>query len=153
MPSKLKALLAVFLLLCAGVPAAQEEGMVFAIWDSSGAVVHKAFKDGTHGQNAASPYDEVVPVREIPQVLFAPPPKYPKRLADLGMKGWVRLKFTINEQGEVREPEVIDMHPRKYFARAALQTIRRYRFAAPMLDGTPTPLPDVTVRMTFDPDG
>ena len=125
---------------------------MFTIWDGSGGVVHKAFKDEAHDQTAASPHEEVVPAREIPQVLFAPPPKYPKRLADLGMKGWVRLRFTINEQGGVAEPEVIDMHPRKYFARAALQTIRRYKFAAPMLEGEPTSLPDVTVRMTFDPD-
>ena len=123
--------------------------MVFSIWDSSGSVVHGDLRDN---ESPASPYEDAIPAREIPEVLFAPPPKYPKRLADLGMKGWVRLKFTINEQGEVTEPEVIDMHPRRYFARAALQTIRRYKFNPPMLDGEPTPLPDVTVRMTFDPD-
>lgn len=150
----MKALLAALLLLCAGVSAAQEERMAFTIWDGSGAVVHKTFKkDEAQGQTATSSYGDVVPAREIPQVLFAPPPKYPKRLANLGMKGWVRLKFTIDEQGAVAAPEVIDMHPRKYFARAALQTIRRYKFAPPMLDGKPTPLADVTVRMTFDPDG
>ena len=151
----MKALLAALLLLCAGASAAQveEERMAFTIWDGSGVVVHKAFKkDATQGQTAASPYEDVVPAREIPEVLFAPPPKYPKRLANLGMKGWVRLKFTIDEQGGVAAPEVIDMHPRKYFARAALQTISRYKFAPPMLDGKPAPLADVTVRMTFDPD-
>ena len=68
------------------------------------------------------------------------------------MKGWVRLKFTITESGEVADAEVLDMHPRRYFARPALQTISKYRFAPPMLDGEPTPLTDVTVRMVFDPD-
>ena len=125
-PSKLKTLLAASLLLCAGASIAQEMEAMFTIW--------------------------VFPDRAVPQVLIAPPPKYPKRLAALGMKGWVKLKFTINEQGEVTEPEVVDMHPGEYFARTALQTISRYKFAPPMLNGEPTPLPDVTVRMTFDPD-
>ena len=140
------------LLLCLAVAptgVAQQQQVMFTIWDSSGKKIHEVFRDGGSDQSAA----DVSAFREIPSILSAPPPKYPKRLADLGMKGWVRVKFTITEEGEVANPEILEMHPRKYFARAALRTIKKYRFAPPTLDGVPTPLPDVTVRMTFDPEG
>ena len=150
-PNKPKTLLVALFLLCSGASAAQEPEVMFTIWDDRGSVVHKAINDGKRSQSTILGED-AVPVREIPSVLFAPPPKYPKRLADLRMEGWVRLKFTITEEGKVADPEVLDQHPRKYFARAALQTIRRYKFDVPTLDGRQTSLPDVTVRMIFDPD-
>ena len=124
---------------------AEEKDVLFTIWDGSGAVVHEAVRGAGEGP---APSAE----REIPPLLAAPRPKYPKRLIGLGMTGWVRLKFTINERGEVEDPEVLESAPRTYFARAALQAISRYRFAPPMLDGAPAALPDVTVRMLFEPD-
>lgn len=125
--------------------AEEPKDVIFTIWDGSGAVVHEAVRGEGEGP---APSAE----REIPALLSAPRPKYPKRLIGLGMTGWVRLKFTINERGEVEDPEVLESAPRTYFVRAALQAISRYRFAPPMLDGAPVALPDVTVRMLFEPD-
>lgn len=122
-----------------------EKDVIFTIWDDSGAVVHEAVRGEGEGP---APGAE----REIPPLLAAPQAKYPKRLIGLGMTGWVRLKFTINERGEVEDPEVLESAPRTYFVRAAIQAIKKYRFAPPMLDGVPTALPDVQVRILFEPD-
>ena len=124
---------------------AEEKDVIFTIWDGSGAVVHEAIRGEGEGP---APGAE----REIPPLLAAPQAKYPKRLNRLGMAGYVRLKFTINERGEVEDPEVLESAPRTYFVRAAIQAIKKYRFAPPMLDGVPTALPDVTVRILFEPD-
>lgn len=120
-----------------------EKDVIFTIWDDSGAVVHEAVRGEGEGPAAE---------REIPPLLAAPQAKYPKRLIGLGMTGWVRLKFTINERGEVEDPEVLESAPRTYFVRAAIQAIKKYRFAPPMLDGAPAALPDVQVRILFEPD-
>ncbi len=147
---KPQAPLAFACLLClVAAPIRANEGkVVFTIWDNSGEVIHQVLQDGASGESAAG----ISPIREVPQAVFAPPIQYPKRLADLRMKGWVRLKFTIDEEGKVVDPEILEMRPRKYFARAALQAIRKYRFAPPLSEGVPMPLSDVTVRMTFDPE-
>lgn len=125
----------------------QSQNVVFTIWDGDGRVVHESER-GTDGEQS-----DVLAEREIPRLLFAPQAKYPKRLADLGMEGWVRIKFTIDKQGAVVDPQVLQSAPRTYFVRAALQAIKGYRFSPPMLDGKPVALPDVTVRISFDPEG
>ena len=145
--AKCAVVLACLLQSAAAAAPAEPQQVVFTIWRPGGDVIHEVLKDTPP---PATP--EVSDAREIPEAIFTPPPKSPRRLADLGMKGWVRLKFTITESGKVADAEVLDMHPRRYFARPALQTISKYRFAPPMLDGEPTPLTDVTVRMVFDPD-
>ena len=146
--AKLKNLLAlVGVLWLGGAFAAEQQNVVFTIYDREGRVIHES----NRGQDGSSP--DGAAEREIPELLFAPRAKYPKRLADLGMEGWVQIKFTIDEQGAVADPEVLQSAPRTYFVRAALQAIKRYRFSPPMLDGKPTALPDVTVRISFDPTG
>ena len=142
MPLMLAAMLGIGAAFAA--PAEEEKEVIFTIWDGSGAVIHEQVRGEGDGQSARSE-------REIPQLLSAPRAKYPRRLANLGMTGYVRLKFTIDERGQVADPEVLESAPRTYFVRAAMQAIRKYQFAPPMLDGAPAALPDVTVRIVFDP--
>ncbi|MCK4840982.1 MAG: energy transducer TonB [Methylococcales bacterium] len=63
------------------------------------------------------------------------PPRYPMRAANRGIEGWVKIEFTITEQGTVKDPKVIDAMPGKIFDRAALQAIRRWKFKAKVIGG------------------
>ncbi len=63
------------------------------------------------------------------------PPRYPMRAARRNIEGWVKIEFTITEQGTVKDAVVIDAQPAKIFNRAALQAIKRWKFKAKIIDG------------------
>ena len=63
------------------------------------------------------------------------PPRYPMRAANRGIEGWVKIEFTITEQGTVKDAVVVDAQPGKTFNRAALQAIKRWKFKAKIIGG------------------
>jgi len=63
------------------------------------------------------------------------PPRYPRRAASRGIEGWVKIEFTISEQGTVKDAAVIAAQPGNTFNRAALQAIKRWKFKAKVIDG------------------
>jgi protein TonB len=63
------------------------------------------------------------------------PPRYPMRAANRGIEGWVKIEFTITEEGTVKDAIVVDAQPGKTFDRAALKAIKRWKFKAKVIDG------------------
>lgn len=63
------------------------------------------------------------------------PPRYPMRAANRGTEGWVKIEFTITEQGTVKDAVVVDAQPGSIFNRAALQAIKRWKFKAKIIGG------------------
>lgn len=63
------------------------------------------------------------------------PPRYPMRAANRHIEGWVKIEFTITEQGTVKDAVVTDAQPAKTFNRAALRAIKRWKFKAKIIDG------------------
>lgn len=63
------------------------------------------------------------------------PPQYPMRAARRRIEGWVKVEFTITEQGTVKDAVVTDSQPGKIFNKAALRAIKRWKFKAKILDG------------------
>ncbi|MCK5120477.1 MAG: energy transducer TonB [Methylococcales bacterium] len=78
--------------------------------------------------NAGEISTNVIPLLRIP-------PRYPMRAANRHIEGWVKVEFTITEQGTVKNPVVVDAHPSKIFDRAALQAIKRWKFKAKIIGG------------------
>ncbi|NOR71536.1 MAG: TonB family protein [Methylomarinum sp.] len=78
--------------------------------------------------NAGEISTNVIPLLRIP-------PRYPMRAANRHIEGWVKVEFTITEQGTVKNPVVVDAHPSKIFNRAALQAIKRWKFKAKIIGG------------------
>lgn len=75
-----------------------------------------------------------------PMPIAAIPPQYPRQQLIDGVEGWVRVGFTIDVDGAVRDATVIDAKPQRgVFDNAALRAIARWRFA-PRRDGTGTPV-------------
>jgi protein TonB len=64
-------------------------------------------------------------------------PVYPRKAARTGTEGWVRVEFTITEEGLVVNPVVLEAEPRGVFNRAALASIRKWRFRPRMIRGRP----------------
>lgn len=76
--------------------------------------------------------DEVIALLKIT-------PKYPRKAVRSGKEGWVKIEFTITEQGAVVDPKVIASKPRRIFDRAALKAIRKWRFRPKIIDGKAIP--------------
>jgi protein TonB len=64
-------------------------------------------------------------------------PQWPREALIQGIEGWVRVEFTIREDGSVADARVIEAEPRRIFDRAALRAIQRWRFRPRIVDGRP----------------
>lgn len=64
-------------------------------------------------------------------------PAYPRKAARTGTEGWVKVEFTITEEGLVVDPVVLAAEPHGVFNRAALASIRKWRFRPRMIRGKP----------------
>ena len=82
-------------------------------------------QDGSGNEGA-----EAIPVFRIE-------PKYPRKAAMSRIEGWVKLEFTITEDGSVSDPVVVDSRPRRTFDRSAIRSIRKWRFKPRMENGKP----------------
>jgi len=65
------------------------------------------------------------------------PPRYPYRAERKKIEGWVKISFTITEQGTVQDAVVIDAKPEDIFDKAALQAILKWKFKPRISDGKP----------------
>jgi len=99
------------------------------------------------------------------QPLFRLTPRYPANLLRSGIEGHVDFKFTVDKNGFVRDPQIIDTvqtgrpsRPRNVrdfdksdlsFEAAALDALERFRYAPVFVDGVATPIEDVKTRISF----
>ncbi len=63
------------------------------------------------------------------------PPRYPMRAARRNIEGWVKVEFTITENGTVKDAVVVESQPSDVFDQAALQAIAKWKFKPKVIDG------------------
>jgi protein TonB len=91
----------------------------------------------------------LVPLREFSRVSTSQP-DYPDDARRKGTEGWVRLEFTVNERGQVRDIVVVGAEPGGVFEDAASAALSRWRFRPPVAaDGRPVPL-RTSVQLRFE---
>lgn len=64
-------------------------------------------------------------------------PEWPREALVDGIEGWVRIEFTIREDGSVSNPRVVESEPGRLFDRQAIRAIQRWRFRPRVVDGRP----------------
>ena len=64
-------------------------------------------------------------------------PAYPRDALQRGQEGWVKVSFTITEQGRIENPAIVSSRPRQIFDQAALEAIAKWRFRPKMVNGKP----------------
>lgn len=69
----------------------------------------------------------------IPVVVIRP--MYPREAAMAGIEGWVKIEFTITEEGAVKDPQIVDAQPPRVFNREALRAIRKWKFKPRVVEG------------------
>lgn len=62
-------------------------------------------------------------------------PRYPRKAAMRGIEGWVKVEFTILEDGTVTDAKVIDAQPRRIFNREAVRAVLRWKFKPQVVEG------------------
>jgi len=65
------------------------------------------------------------------------PPQWPREALVNGTSGWVRIEFTILEDGTVKDPKVVESQPPRLFDRNAVRAILRWKFKPRIVDGHP----------------
>jgi len=76
-------------------------------------------------------------------------PKYPSQAARDGKEGWVRLSFTIDELGGVKDVEVLDADPKRIFDREARRALLKWKYRAKVVDGVAVEQPGMQVQLDF----
>lgn len=71
---------------------------------------------------------DVIPIARVS-------PMYPRKAALKGIEGWVKLEFTITNEGKVSDVKVLDAKPRRLFNRAAIKSILRWKFRPKVVSG------------------
>ena len=72
-----------------------------------------------------------------PRILRPVNPIYPFEAKRAGIEGKVTLRFVVDENGMVQNPEILKAEPEGVFDEAALAAILKYRFVPAKLDGEP----------------
>lgn len=76
-------------------------------------------------------------------------PRYPYRARQREIEGRVELEFVVSESGHVRDARVVNAQPEGVFEDAALQAVRRWRFAAGRRNGEAVPV-RVRINLRFE---
>jgi len=85
--------------------------------------------------------------REPPVPVRTVAPEYPSDLRRDGVSGMVMVKCTIDEQGNVTEPEVLKSS-NAAFDKPAVDAVKKWRFKPAKQDGTPVAI-KVTIPVKF----
>ena len=78
-----------------------------------------------------------------------PAPTYPRKALRRGQEGYVTIEFDIDTDGAILDPYVIESVPTGVFERAAIKSVRKWLYAAPVYEGVSVKVNNVQVRLTF----
>lgn len=82
--------------------------------------------------------------------LFKKLPKYPLAAQRASLSGFVIVRFTVDEEGIVRDPEVVKTEGSEIFNDAAIEAASKFRYAPRFVAGRPVATPGVLHRITFE---
>lgn len=92
---------------------------------------------------------DVIQFREALPIRFITPP-YPPVALELELEGYVVVKFTITERGEVEDIVINESVPPGVFNNEAIASARRLRFEPRVVSGTNTRVEDVLYRFDWN---
>lgn len=88
--------------------------------------------------------------RTLPEPLNAPSPRYPPEALRMGIGGTVRVRVVVAADGSAERQELAEASGNRFLDRAALETVRRWRFRPATRNGQPVAA-EVVVPIVFNP--
>ena len=85
-----------------------------------------------------------MPATSAPKPLVRAKPAYPRAALRRGVEGSVLLEFSVDANGDVVSPRVLESRPRGVFDEAALEALSKWKYEA--LGARTSP---IQVRLTF----
>ncbi len=62
-------------------------------------------------------------------------PQYPRNELLAGVEGWVKVGFTVEPDGSVSSPKVVESKPPRVFDSSALRAIKKWKFKPKVVNG------------------
>ena len=62
-------------------------------------------------------------------------PQYPRNEVLAGVEGWVKVRFTVEPDGSVSSPKVVESKPPRVFDSSALRAIKKWKFKPKVVNG------------------
>ncbi len=106
--------------------------------------------DGLHSEPVAQSGLGIRDAAATPMVRVEP--RYPVEAARQGISGWVQLRFSVDESGQVQDVEVIAAEPATIFNREAMRALRRWRYQPKLVDGRAVRQTNLQVQLDFTLD-
>lgn len=84
-------------------------------------------------------------------ILARIPPLYPLRAKRRGIEGWVKVKFLVDETGNVSEIKIIDARPSGIFEKSVERCVSGWRFKPGTVGGMPVKTTvETTIRFELE---
>ena len=80
----------------------------------------------------------------------ATPPDYPQAAMAQRIAGSVTLEYAVDTRGEPRDLHVVEATPPGVFDQAAINAVKRWRYAPMVVDGRAVDVPGVRTRVRFE---
>ena len=77
-------------------------------------------------------------------------PQYPNRALQRSIEGWCQVMFTVDENGGVLDPVVVDSDPPEIFDSASLRAVSRFKFNPRTVNGQGVKTPGVQYVFRFN---
>lgn len=81
--------------------------------------------------------------------LSRPFPDYPTEAMHKAIEGWVRVNFTVNEEGGVEDIQVVSASPEQVFEESTRRAVSKWRYQPPTVNSEPTRIENVSVKLDF----
>ncbi len=79
------------------------------------------------------------------------PPIYPLRAKRMGVQGWVKVRFVVDEKGNVKDIKVIDSKPKGFFESTTVNAVSKWKFSPGTVDGIPVKtLVEITIKFKLE---
>lgn len=79
------------------------------------------------------------------------PPMYPMRAKRMGIQGWVKVKFLVNEEGMIEHIEILEAQPVDMFETSVMNCVSRWRFKPGTVAGIPVKTwAETTIRFEME---
>lgn len=85
------------------------------------------------------------------QPLYRVPPEYPLAYAKRGKQGWVKMRFTVDEFGFVKDATIVGSEGGSKFEKASLKALKQWRYAPKFKNGKAISA-ESTVQLDFHLD-